>query len=221
MLDIGWGKGGIATSCALSGVSVVGVDIEEDDLNIAQSRSALLQLKNISFIQTGAENLPYPDESFDLVFATSVLEHVNDINRVTREMARMTKKGGYCVIIGPNPLYPREGYYRVFCPPFLPKRIMALYLKLFGFNPEFFMESVTFPYSSISKLSSLFSSYGMATMNITQKQVLEKIDNPELISNVGMKKRVCFLGAIKLNSILKFTVSMIPFYPSIILYIEK
>ena len=40
--------------------------------------------------------LPYPDERFDVVTATEVIEHLEDFRRVTREIYRVLRPGGYC-----------------------------------------------------------------------------------------------------------------------------
>src|SRR6476469_1391980 len=41
-----------------------------------------------------AESLPFPDESFDVVLSTQVLEHVPDPEQALTEAVRVLKKGG-------------------------------------------------------------------------------------------------------------------------------
>lgn len=45
--------------------------------------------------------IPYPDESFDLVIANHVLEHVSDDLRALRELRRVLKVGGYAILQTP------------------------------------------------------------------------------------------------------------------------
>ena len=45
-----------------------------------------------------AENLPYPDESFDIVLCTQVLEHSEDPHAAAREMFRVLRPGGLALI---------------------------------------------------------------------------------------------------------------------------
>ena len=47
-------------------------------------------------------NLPFPDESFDIVFSSNVLEHVPDLGNMHREIRRVLRPGGYCVHVMPT-----------------------------------------------------------------------------------------------------------------------
>jgi SAM-dependent methyltransferase len=60
-----------------------------------------------------AEYLPYPDESFDMVFSHEVLEHVQDDRQAIAEKARVLRPGGRAIIFCPNRWYPFEthGHY--------------------------------------------------------------------------------------------------------------
>jgi ubiquinone/menaquinone biosynthesis C-methylase UbiE len=49
----------------------------------------------VSYMQTSVEDMPLDSNSFSLVFAYATLEHVPDIRRAFREMARVAAPGGY------------------------------------------------------------------------------------------------------------------------------
>jgi SAM-dependent methyltransferase len=49
---------------------------------------------NVSYRKASAEQMPFEDDSFDLVFAYATLEHVPDITAAFREMARVCVRGG-------------------------------------------------------------------------------------------------------------------------------
>lgn len=51
-----------------------------------------------------AKPLPYPDASFDLIFSSWVLEHVEDPATVSAELMRVLKPGGYLCAVTPNKL---------------------------------------------------------------------------------------------------------------------
>src|SRR5690606_30971772 len=65
------------------------------------------------FALGAAEELPYPDDAFDLVLSHEVLEHVADDGLAAREIARVLRPGGRAIIFAPNRLYPFEthGHY--------------------------------------------------------------------------------------------------------------
>ncbi len=50
----------------------------------------------VDFRQGSVEDLPYEDESFDLIATTAVLEHVRNIEAMSGETARVLRPGGIC-----------------------------------------------------------------------------------------------------------------------------
>lgn len=97
VLEIGCGEGVFMYHLKdyLQGKEVNGIDIDPQELETAK--------KNVSFAKLQAasgEQLPFPDKSFDLVFCCEVLEHVEDPEKVLREMKRVAAK--YCIVSVPN-----------------------------------------------------------------------------------------------------------------------
>lgn len=82
--------------------SVVGLDIEVERVTEG------LQSGVENLLVGVCERLPFPDQSFDVVFSHEVLEHVQDDRQACREMARVLRPGGYAAIFAPNRLYPFE-----------------------------------------------------------------------------------------------------------------
>lgn len=54
---------------------------------------------NLSLVQTNAENLPFPENSFDAAFATLVFCAVPNPEKAFRELRRVIKKGGKIVLL--------------------------------------------------------------------------------------------------------------------------
>lgn len=70
-------------------------------------------------IIAAAENLPFADEAFDLVFFKHALHHVTDKRRAFDEAVRVTRKGGRVAFIEPNAVHPHrrlvarpDGFFR-------------------------------------------------------------------------------------------------------------
>jgi ubiquinone/menaquinone biosynthesis C-methylase UbiE len=58
--------------------------------------------KKIDFVKGDAQNLPFPDASFDRVFSTCLLHHVDDVLAVLLEARRVTVRGGEIAFIIPT-----------------------------------------------------------------------------------------------------------------------
>jgi SAM-dependent methyltransferase len=97
VLDIGCGDGVLACALAARGARVLGVDADLDMLAAARQRAANL-CPDAEFTEARAERLPFPDASFDVVVAVTVLCFVSDADAAVREMIRVLRPGGRLVI---------------------------------------------------------------------------------------------------------------------------
>jgi SAM-dependent methyltransferase len=101
VLDVGCGIGTYVRRFRQYSDDVHGIEVEE-----ARVAEASEELPNI--VQAFGEDLPYPDDHFDLVFSNEVIEHVTDDRLTAAEMVRVTRPGGTIVAFAPNRLYPFE-----------------------------------------------------------------------------------------------------------------
>jgi SAM-dependent methyltransferase len=97
ILDIGCGPGTITVDLAalvpqghVTGLEPV-PDVLDQARNVAEERG----IKNVDFVVGDAHALEYPDDSFDVVHAHQVLQHIGDPVQALREMRRVTKPGGF------------------------------------------------------------------------------------------------------------------------------
>ena len=58
--------------------------------------------QKLEIVDLNVEKLPYDDDTFDVVTATEVIEHLEHFRGVMREVYRVTKPGGLCVLTTPN-----------------------------------------------------------------------------------------------------------------------
>jgi 2-polyprenyl-6-hydroxyphenyl methylase / 3-demethylubiquinone-9 3-methyltransferase len=93
VLDIGSGGGFLAESFAAVGASVTGVDPASNSVLVAQEHAAE-EGHPVDYCVGSGEWLPFADQSFDVVACCDVLEHVDDLNQVLSETARVLKPGG-------------------------------------------------------------------------------------------------------------------------------
>ena len=93
ILDIGCGGGILCEPLARLGASVVGVDPSENNIAVAQQHAARSGL-TIDYRDTTVEALAQAGESFDVVLAMEVIEHVTDVGLFVEHAAEMVKPGG-------------------------------------------------------------------------------------------------------------------------------
>lgn len=103
--DIGCGAGTSSRLWAEIGCEVCGIDVNEELISIARSRSGEFGSR-IEYCVGFASRLPWPDASFDVVMLPELLEHVPDWRETLREAARVLDKGGLLYLSTTNYLCP-------------------------------------------------------------------------------------------------------------------
>lgn len=91
ILDIGCGAGFLSNALASEGHDVDGIDMSEESLAVARKYDTT---KTANYQFANAYELPFADQSFDVVCAMDFLEHVEDPNKVIQEASRVLKPGG-------------------------------------------------------------------------------------------------------------------------------
>ncbi|MBN2735005.1 MAG: methyltransferase domain-containing protein [Methanomicrobiaceae archaeon] len=95
-LDAGCGGGRGSILMAQCGADkVIGVDFSETNLNSCRERAKQKGFSNLSFEQHSLTDLPFDDESFDIVWCNGVLMHTSDPDKCLQEITRVLKKNGY------------------------------------------------------------------------------------------------------------------------------
>ncbi|MFG2637178.1 class I SAM-dependent methyltransferase [Streptomyces sp. NPDC048362] len=100
ILDIGCGPGTITADLAelVPDGRLTGVDHAPGILEQARATAAARGLGNVDFAVADVHALDYPDDTFCVVHAHQVLQHVGDPVRALREMHRVTKPGGFIAV---------------------------------------------------------------------------------------------------------------------------
>ncbi len=115
-LDVGAGNGELIDRVMREfEVKVRACDYRDDLMTIGDLKVDVVDLN------TGA--LPYPNESFDLVTCTEVIEHLEHYRSALREISRVLRRGGIFVVSTPNVLNLRSrlryllfGFFNMFGP---------------------------------------------------------------------------------------------------------
>lgn len=102
LLDVGCGEGLGTRAVAAKFERAVGVDISSAMVRRAQVHAQAEDVENVEYRQADAHRLPFGDDTFDVVTATSVVYLSADPAAVLKEMARVCKPGGRVASFDPS-----------------------------------------------------------------------------------------------------------------------
>jgi len=101
VLDLGSGAGNdcfVARAIVGETGNVVGLDFTDEMLAKANQNNQKLGYKNVSFVKGDIEDMPLPDNQFDVIISNCVLNLVPDKDKAFGQILRVLKSGGhFCV----------------------------------------------------------------------------------------------------------------------------
>jgi SAM-dependent methyltransferase len=107
VLDLGCGAGDVAAMLSSRARVMLATDLSM--VNVQATRENLGPLP-VGLAQTGAERLPFADDSIDVVVLADVVEHVPDAPAALAEIRRVLRPGGYLVCA--TPIRATLGFWR-------------------------------------------------------------------------------------------------------------
>lgn len=99
ILDVATGAGHVAYTFAPLVEKVVALDITQEMLDVVEATATERGLTNIEALLADVEEIPFPNDSFDGVACRVAAHHFRDIHQSLREIARVTKPGGWFLLI--------------------------------------------------------------------------------------------------------------------------
>ncbi|WP_199485204.1 class I SAM-dependent methyltransferase [Actinomadura craniellae] len=109
VLDMGCGAGRHAFELYRRGAQVVAFDLDADELAGVEKMFGAMRLAGeppegatAETVRGDALNLPFPDDHFDKIVASEVLEHIPDDMRAMGELLRVLKPGGQLAVTVPS-----------------------------------------------------------------------------------------------------------------------
>lgn len=149
VLVLGCGSSGGIESLKQYASAIVGIDISPRRLKEARSK---FSEPNIIFVEGDAENLPFPNGTFDVVYCHAILHHL-DLPKALMETRRVLVPKGYLYVAAePGLLNPIAWLRRTFFPshihtpdekPFIPHRFRKI-VHLYGFREIDYQPSFIF-----------------------------------------------------------------------------
>lgn len=172
LLDIGCSEGNWGLFWRRRGWQPAGVDIDREHVSIAKERGI-----DARYCDLNSQKIPFESETFDLIFAGEVIEHLVDTDGFLAELNRCCKTNGHLLLTTPNlasfenrvrlllGIYPKwlnynlseSGHVRGYTPGALKKQLGAHGFKVIRnlgnwvpFIPQHFVDDVKVPGLSIT-----------------------------------------------------------------------
>ncbi|MEM7501233.1 MAG: class I SAM-dependent methyltransferase [Pseudomonadota bacterium] len=163
VLNVGGSAGAIDNYLADHFAHVTGIDIDQAAIEHAQSN---FSKENLSFQVADALNMPFPNESFDVVICSHVYEHVADPEQMFEEIKRVLRPDGVCYFAAGNRLMWNEPHYNLPLLSVIPRPLAHLYMRLSG-KGDYYHETHLW-YWGLKRLTSDFQRHDY-TLNLVEK----------------------------------------------------
>jgi SAM-dependent methyltransferase len=96
VLEAGCGIGTDAVQFVRSGARYTGIDFSPTALDLAGRRP---ELRDARLVQGSVVELPFPDDSFDLVYSNGVIHHLPQTSQAIAEFHRVLRPGGTAIVM--------------------------------------------------------------------------------------------------------------------------
>lgn len=220
-LDVGCGVGSLILSFKRAEANSVGIDTDLYALQIVRKRLNEYNFaKSAHLALSVGEELPFKNNTFDIVTTITVLEHVKDPKKAISECLRVLKPTGILYIFVPNYMSFWEGHYKLLWLPLFPKPLAKVYLKLRSRNPVF-LDSIN--YITPKYLLNILDELKVSNVhNLSIERFFWKINNPKKICNIeSLIHLISTLNHLKIFYPMVWILGKMGLYTPIILIIKK
>lgn len=123
VLDAGAGTGRLSLKLFEAGAQVTALDISPEMLAKLQSKNG-----EIETVEGNIEHMPFPNDTFDMVFSSLTLVHLKKIDRFMDECYRVLKDNGLFILVNvhyrkPMILQDEKGKYTIKCYNHFPRHV--------------------------------------------------------------------------------------------------
>jgi SAM-dependent methyltransferase len=98
VLDVGCSFGRHLVAFAANGATTYGLDLQETYLHLSRVMAARERVQAPRLLRATAEQLPFKDAQFDVVFSRLVLNYVTSLDKAFSEMSRVLVPGGRLIV---------------------------------------------------------------------------------------------------------------------------
>lgn len=202
VLDLGCGIGLTLSILTQRFPKSIGCDVDPEAVKATKGILEKIQRK-VPVVLYDGNNLPFANNSFDIVVSIEVIEHVNNPYKMLSEIRRVLKPDGILHITTANKWWPYEPHFRLLFLSYLPEFIADFYIRLTGkgesyhdiklpsywnfkkmVNKYFFVEDITLSLIENYKKYSFDKERGKKVVLVGNLLIfLNKFNNP-LVKNI-------------------------------------
>jgi len=154
LLEVGVGAGTDFLQWVRAGTKAYGIDLTKEAIDNTTQRLKIYNLKAEELRVSDAENLPYEDNFFDIVYSWGVIHHSPNMERCLQEIIRVAKHGGTIKLM----IYNRRSlfaFYRyLFAGAFKGKPFQSI--STFLFNNQESPGTKAYTFKEIKKMLSIY-----------------------------------------------------------------
>jgi ubiquinone/menaquinone biosynthesis C-methylase UbiE len=232
LLNIGSGFG-IFNLVAIQQYGIDAYGIEPNGVGFGNS----LEISKILFkdnnlpidrlIAAFGEEIPFEDNTFDIVYSTNVLEHVQDPLKVLEEGLRVLKPGGTLQYVYPNFGSFFDGHYAVILPPIPFKSFYPWFIKYIVGRDNVFAKTINAELNvpwAINAVKLLSYKYKIELVSLGEDIFKERMTSMEFGNWAGLykiKRIVNILNRLKLKSFVVKFLLLFKAWSPVILTIRK
>jgi ubiquinone/menaquinone biosynthesis C-methylase UbiE len=99
VLEIGLGQGADSMQIINRGAQYYGIDLTEESVRRLKERFALFNKPYVQIKKANAQQIPFPEDFFDVVYSHGVIHHSPEIEQIVSEIHRVLKPGGKAVVM--------------------------------------------------------------------------------------------------------------------------
>lgn len=128
-LDLGCSGGFFCEGVAQYFQRVIGIDIDSSAIDFARENSVSA---NVEYLLINSDDIPFPDQSVELIICNHVYEHVPNVSKLFSEIARVLKPDGVCYLGAASRLVVIEPHFKLPFLSWLPKWLAHRYMRACG-----------------------------------------------------------------------------------------
>jgi ubiquinone/menaquinone biosynthesis C-methylase UbiE len=186
--------------------NIDGYGLEPDGLGFESSYKISKRLVKCNaidenrIINASGENIPFSDNTFDVVFSTNVLEHVENPVKVLSEALRVLKPGGILQIIYPNYHSYYDGHYNIFHPPIPSNKFFQWYVRTIFNKDASFAKTLRTELNmkwTRKNIKQLSNTYNIEILSFGKEVFLERMKNLNFVTTGSLIKVKAFLNVMK------------------------